>query len=136
MKQSVMNFIKNTLLTTGLTIALLACVALLSGGTCIFVKTIFQVLLANACFHLALRVAGKFESKYFLLEALLDITVIAVVTFLFALLFGWFSSTPAWVLILMVIIIYIIGSAFQTIRVTEDIHSINEILEKRKKNKQ
>lgn len=136
MKQSVIKFIKNTFFTTGITFTLLAFVALLFGGSCIFVKTIFQGLIANACIHLALCITHKFESEFFLLEAILDVTAIITVILLFALLFDWFSSTPAWVIILMVIITYIIGSALRMFRITDDIHSINETLKERKKNKE
>lgn len=135
MKHSLTKFLKNTFLTTGLTLTLLACVALLFGGSCIFVKTIFQGLFANACIHLALKLTGKFESEYFMLEAALDITAIIAIALFSALLFDWFSSTPAWVLIIMVLITYIVGSVFRTFRIKDDIHSINETLIERNKNK-
>lgn len=134
MKHTVIKLLKNTFFTTGVTILLLAFVALLFGGSCIFVKTIFQALFANICIHIALWTTGRFECEFFLLEAVLDITAIIVVILVFAFLFDWFSSTPAWVLIIMVIITYIIGSALRMFRISDDIHSINEMLKANKRN--
>ncbi len=136
MKKAVWTFAKNTFLTTGITISLLAVVAFLFGGSCIFVVTIFQNLLANACIHLAFLLTGKFESKYFLLDALLDVAVVAAIILLFGFVFNWFSSTPIWVLIIMVCITYGIGTCFQVFRAREDIDFINKRLKQRSKEKE
>lgn len=135
MKHFIIKLTKNIFLTTGLTITLLACVAILFGGSCIFVKTIFEVLVANICFHIALLFTCKFESKYYIFDNIIDITTIIIITLLFGLRFDWFSSTPPWILVPMVIIIYTIGSILQVIRIKDDIHFINEKLKQRKNNK-
>ena len=136
MKKAVWTFVKNTFLTTGITISLLAVVAFLLGGSCIFVITIFQNLLANACIHLAFLLTSKFESKYFLLDALLDVAMVAAIILLFGFVFNWFSSTPIWVLIIMVCITYAIGTSFQVFRAREDIDFINKKLKQRSKEKE
>lgn len=136
MKDAIIRFSQNVLLTTGLTILLLACVAFFFGGTCIFVKTVFQGLAANVCFHLAFFFTSKVESKYFLLNSILDLSAIMGIAFVFGRVFDWFSSTPPKVLAFMVIATYVISSLFKVFRVNDDIRLINEKLEERRKNKQ
>jgi len=131
MKRLILIFIRNTFLTTGITLVVLGVVAALYGGSSIFVRTIFENLGANICLHLAFMVTRRFESKYFLIEAAADIAVIAGICLLFGAYFGWFSSTPAGVVVLMVVITYAISSAFQVFRVREDTRYINAKLKQR-----
>jgi len=136
MNRSILKFIRNTFLTTGITLIVLAIVAVLYGGTCIFVRTIFENLGANTCLHLAFMVTRRFESKYFLVDAAVDIAVIAGICLLFGVFFGWFSSTQVGVVVLMVVITYAISSAFQVFRVREDTRYINDKLKQRAKLRQ
>lgn len=118
--KAIADFVKKVLLTTGITLTLLACFAQLAGGTAIYVQTVFQGLLANTFVHLAFLLTTNFESKYFLLDAALDITASAVVILAAGAVFGWFLSTPIWVLLIMTVITYLGCCTFQIVRVKDD----------------
>ena len=135
MKAACIRLIKNTFLTTGLTLFLLAIFAFLSGGSAVFIRTIFQDFAANICIHLILLLSSKFESKYFMLDMAIDISAACFVILVFGAIFDWFSSTPPWILISMVLIIYVLGLGFQIFRVHDDIRFINEKLKKHRDNK-
>lgn len=124
-------FIRNTFLTTGISMFLLACFATVSGGSCIFIATVFQNLMANACIHLGFLFTKQFESSYFLLNASIDVAVTAAIILVFGYFFKWFTSTPPVILLIMVVLVYLFSCAFQIVRVQADIHYINEQLKKR-----
>lgn len=127
-----LKFIRNTLFTTGLSLSLLACFAAFSGGSCIFVNTIFQCLAANACLHIGLMVTTHFTSRFMFVETLVDVLVCTIIILLFGLGFGWFSSTPPVVLVLMVIAVYVISSFVRMHYIREEAKDINERLKKRR----
>lgn len=131
MKTKLFKLLRNTFLTTGLTLSVLACVALLAGGSSIFVITVFQHLLANLCVHLGLLCTGFVESRYLLLDSSLDIAVSCVVIVGFGYLFGWFTSTPIWVLIIMVVVVYGAILVLRIVRTRDDLRFINKTLQER-----
>lgn len=133
MKKKLINLAKNMLITTGLTLILLACFAFIVGGCAIYVKTIFEALLVNVCIQLSYLLTQKIETPYFILDAFIDITPIIIIVLLFGKLFDWFTSTPAWVLIIISIIAYIACFLFQIVRVKDDIDFINEKLSQKRK---
>ncbi len=131
MKQKLFLLVKNTFLTTGLSLCLLSLVAYCMGGCAIFIPTVWQNLFANACIHSTLAILRKWESPYYLLDAAVDITVMSLIVLGVAWLFGWFSSTPHYVLIPMVILLYAAGSVFQVFRVRKELDYINQKLNQR-----
>lgn len=133
MKKRLITFAKNTLITTGFTLILLAGFALVVGGCAIYVKTIFEALLVNVCIQLSYLLTQKIETSYFILDAFIDITSIVIIALLFGKLFDWFISTPAWVLITISIMTYIACFLFQIVRVKDDIDFINEKLSQKRK---
>lgn len=135
MKQKLVALVKNTFLTTGLSLSLLATIAFFMGGSCIYLQTVWQHLLANACVHITLGLLRHWESSYLLLDAAVDIIAGTLLVLGIAWIFDWFSSTPFYIIIPMVITIYSIGSAFQLFRVRQEINIINQKLEKRNANK-
>jgi len=122
----------NIMSTTGITLVVLAAVALLYGGECLFVSTVFEVLIANAAVHLGLIFTSKYENKYPILEALLNITYATAVIVIFGLIFDWYSSTPIGVLLIMVLLIYVIGYFISALGAKEDMEEINRLLRERK----
>lgn len=132
MREKLIRFTKNTFLATGLTLTLLACFAFMVGGCAIYVKTIFEALLANMCIQLVYLLTQNIETSYFILDSAIDISGIIFVVLLFGKIFQWFSSTPIWVLIIISILTYIICFVFQIVRVKDDVHFINEKLRQKK----
>lgn len=120
--------IKNCLATTGMSLVLLAMVAVLYHARFLCIESVFQVLCANILIHAGLALLKQFESKYFIVEILAEIGYILGVLLIAGLLFGWYSSTPAWVLVLMGISVYFLGGLIGVFRIKEDVEYINHQL--------
>lgn len=125
--------IRNWLATTGLSMLLLAAAATAYGGHVIFIPTVFQTGLANMFIHLGLELFKRFESSYFMVEILAEIGYVLAVLILFGYLFGWYESTPLWMLVFMGIVVYFIGCLVDMFRIRNDVDIINEQLQLRKK---
>ena len=123
----------NIMATTGITLVVLALIGTLYGAKFLCISGVFQSLGANIVMHLGFILTGKFESKYPILEAILDISYTIVVLIIFGAVFNWYRSTPIWVLIIMAVIIYSFGCLISIFRMREDVKDINELLQKRKK---
>lgn len=125
--------IRNWLATTGLSLLLLAAVAALYGGCAIFIVTVFQAGLANLIIHLGLELLRRFESSYFLVEIGVEVGYVLAVLVVSGSLFGWYESTPLWVLIFMGIAVYVIGCLVDVFRIRSDVDLINRQLQLRRK---
>lgn len=123
----------NVMATTGITLIILALIGTLYGAKFLFISGVFKSLGANIVMHLGLIITGKFESKYPILEAILDISYTIVVLIIFGAVFNWYRSTPIWILIIMAVIIYSFGCLMSIFRMREDVKAINELLQKRNK---
>jgi hypothetical protein len=124
--------ISNTMATTGLTLVILAVIATLYQARFLYISSVFESLLANFLIHLGLMFAQKFESRFFFLEMLVEISYVLIVLIIAGFLFDWYSSTPIWIVILMGVGIYFISSLINVIRINEDIAFINRELRKQK----
>lgn len=124
--------ITNCLATTGLSLILLALVAILYNASLLCIETILQIAGANILIHAGLNLLKFFESRYFLVEILLETGYVLAVLFIFGAIFGWYSSTPPWVLILMGISVYFIGGLIDIFQVNKDIKIINRQLKNRR----
>lgn len=123
----------NIMATTGITLVVLALIGTLYGAKYLFISSVFQSLGANVVINLGLILTDKFESKNPILEALLDISYTIVVLIIFGAVFNWYSSTPIWILIIMAVFIYLSGCLISIFRMREDVKTINELLNKRRK---
>lgn len=121
----------NTMTTTGITLIVLSLTAVLYGGKYLCISSVFQAVAANAVIHLGLIFTSRYESRYPILEAGLDITYAAVVILFFGYIFNWYGSTPAGALLTMVLFIYIIGCFISIFRAKEDMEEINRLLRRR-----
>lgn len=128
--------IKNCLATTGLTIVLLAVIATFYQARFLLVDSIFQSFAVNALIHAGLILVRKFESIFFLVESLLEIGYVLLILIPACFLFGWYSSTPLWLVILMGIIVYTAGCFINVLRINNDINFINKQLQIRKRRKE
>lgn len=120
--------IKNCLITTALSILLLAAIAAFYHARFLLVAGIFQTLLANIVIHLGLTLLQHFESKYFIVEIFAEIGYVLVILLVSGGIFNWYSSTPVWILVFMGIAIYAVASVFDVFRIRNDIFSINQQL--------
>ena len=128
MKKSILSIMA----TTGVTLVILSTIAILYGGRFLFIKTIFEILLANIIIHYGLKLTGKFESKYVILESIVNISFILIVLISFGYIFDWYISTPLEILVIMAVVVYIIGCIIGSIYVKEDIKTINALIKIRK----
>lgn len=117
--------------TTGITLVVLAIIGMLYGAKFLFISSVFESLGANTLIHLGLLLTKKFESKYFFIEAAVDLGYTIVILIISGAIFNWYTSTPTWILIIMAIVIYTFGCLINLFRVREDIKAINQMLEQR-----
>ncbi len=123
--------IKNTLATTGLTLLVLSGIATIYGGKYLFISSVFESLLVNALIHSGLLLISKLESKYYFVEILYEVAYVFLVLIPSGYLFGWYSTTPLWIVLLMGVIVYACGCFISIFRVTSDVAAINrQILRK------
>jgi len=131
-----MNKIKRTIMyimvTTGMTLMLLAVFAVIIGGKSIYIHTFFEIFAANIVIHLGLILTKKFESSYAILEFLFDVSYMIVVLVAFGLIFNWFSSVPIWYLVIMAVAIYAFGTFINIARIRKEADELNKLLQKRK----
>lgn len=124
--------IRNIMAATGFTLVVLAGIATLYNAAFLSIHSIFQIFGANIVIHFGFILTGKFESKYTILEILLDMSYVIAVLILFGSVFKWFNSTPVWVLISMAVIIYSFGCLINIFHMKDDVGTINKLLEERK----
>lgn len=116
MKKAVWTFCKKHISNNGLTISFAGGGGVSVWGKLYFCSDYFPKPVGECLYSFGLLFTSKFESKYFLLDAFLDVAVVAAIILLFGFVFNWFSSTPIWVLIIMACITYGIGTCFQVFR--------------------
>lgn len=126
--------IRNCFTTTGLTLVILAVIASLYQAKCLFVNSVYQSLFVNIIIHIGLLLLKKFESKYYIIEFIVNIGYVLVVLIGFGFLFKWYSSMPMWLLSLMGITIYLIGCIFNIFKINDDISFINTQLKQNRTN--
>lgn len=125
-------FVINVLATTGLSLILLSVIALFYQAEYLCLQTVFQVFGANAILHFGFLLIRKSEIKWHLAETFFSIATIIILLIVCGFLFDWFSSTPAWLLIPMGFVIYIISAVLDLISMRQDAREINMLIRKRK----
>ena len=132
--------IVNILATTCLTVLSIMTIGLFSYGGfsglidgTVFLPslTFIQVFAVNIIIHCGLFFTRKFESRYAVLEYLLDLSFIIIVLFIFGLIFKWYPDSP-WILAIIAVAVYVLGLFTDIVRVSKDISDINALLKKRK----
>lgn len=115
----------NILATTALTLIILGIFGTAMGGSVLFLNTIFQSLAANILIHVGLKAVRLIESRFILVDLLIEIGYVLLVLIPFGFVFDWYNSTPLWLVLLMGVGIYLIGSAINIIKINKDIEDIN-----------
>jgi hypothetical protein len=124
--------IVNTMFTTGAALVILATFFVIFDLEFILVPTVFQIFGANIVINFGLHVLNKFESRYAILEYLLDISYVIAILVVFGTIFDWFSAIPVWVLVIMAVVIYTFTIIFSMNKIRRDTEKINELLKKRR----
>jgi len=125
--------ITNIMATTGLSVVLLSVIVriLFPEYDLFFSFAVLQIFGANVVIHLGFLVTRKFESKYMILEVILDITYTTIVLIVFGVVFDWFGVTPVYMLIAMAAVINLAAMFLSMARVKEEANTINKLLKKR-----
>jgi len=131
--KAIKKIINDIMFVTGSALVILTVFSLLFKVEISFVPTIFQIFAANIVIIIGLFLRGKFEIRNLILEYLIDISYIIAVLILFGFLFNWFSSIPAWLPIVMAVVIYIFATIFTVTKLRSDAKELNKLLEKHHK---
>ena len=125
----------NIMATTGVSVVVLSIFVriLLPSYDLYFTLAVLQTFCANVVIHLGFLVTRIFESKYVVLELLLDIIYTTIVLVVFGMIFDWFGITPIWVLVVMAIVINLFALFLNMVRIRSEAKSINNLLKKRNK---
>lgn len=125
--------IRNCLATTALSLLLLVTIASIYQAEYLVIVSVFQTFLANIVIHIGLYMLQKFESRYVFIEITVELSYILAVVIGFGYVFGWYSSTPPWILSIMVVILYLAGGMIDVFRIKTDLDQINQELDCRRK---
>jgi hypothetical protein len=122
--------------TTGSALVILAVFLVIFDIGAIPVPTVFQILGANIVINCGIfLLLKKFETRYVLLEYLLDVGYIIIVLVVFGMIFDWYSAISVWVLAVMAVVVYILAITISINKIRRDTREINELLQKRKEKK-
>lgn len=124
----------NMMASTGIILLVLSVVAMMYGGKAICINTIFEVTMLSILIHLGFLVIRRIDIQYPVLEIMTDISYTLIITLIAGAVFRWYRSTPVWVLIVMVFVVYAVGYLIDLYRTKEEVRAINELLQNRKKN--
>lgn len=126
----------NVLATTGLSLLVLSVVALMFDMSFLEIESVFETFAANIIVHIGLLFVQKIEYKYAAVKPVLDIGFIVTVLVVCGAVFGWFTSTPVWVLVVMAVMIYPLSITLNLFRMQQEANEINALLQKyNKKNR-
>ncbi|MGT2948743.1 hypothetical protein [Streptococcus devriesei] len=118
----------NVFATTGLSLLLVALVALCLGAHWLYLVSIFQVLLLNILIHLTILATRQLALTSFLWQALLDIAVIEGLTGLLGLVFNW----NQWLMLVLIgLIMYAVSQILDLFDLNQEAKEINDLIQKR-----
>jgi len=122
----------NIMFTSNAVLVFIAVFAIVTRAGSIYARTIFEVLGANVVIHLGFFLTRKFESRYAILENLLDIGCLLSILGIFAIFFKWYSTVPIWYIFIIAVIVYLFSILLNIARTQRTAKRINELLQKRK----
>lgn len=123
----------NIMATTGITLVVLAVVALCHSATVIFISAVFQALMLNIFIYLGIEVLNRFEYRYSMVETGLKLIYVSVLVLLFGKIFSWYSNLSVGALLLMTIVVFAFCVALDTISIIGEVKIINDLIEQDKK---
>jgi len=132
--KKIKKIINDIMFVTGAALVILTVFSLLFSVEISFVPTVFEIFAADIVIILGLFLRGKFEIRNLILEYLVDISFIIAVLVVFGLIFDWYSAIPAWLLVVMAVIIYLFAMIFSVTKIKKDAEELNKLLKKRQEN--
>ena len=131
--KEIKKIINDIMFVTGAALVILTVFSLLFNVEISFVPTVFEIFAANIVIILGLFLRMKFEIRNLILEYLIDISYIIAVLIVFGLIFDWYSAIPAWLLLVMAVVIYIFATIFTVTKIRKDAEELNKLLLKHQK---
>ena len=123
--------ILNILATTGITLVMLALVALCYGGTVLFISAVFQALGLNVVIYAGIYLMNRFEFRYPILETGLKLVYVLALVLACGWIFGWYENLSGAVLTLMTVVIFGMCMFLDTLSLREEVKEINGLLEEK-----
>lgn len=127
--------ILNIMATTGITLVVLAIVALCYDATVIFINAIFQALFLNIAIYIGLYIMEHFEYKYSIVETGLKLAYVFTLVLASGWIFGWYANMSFVVLCIMTIVIFGICVFLDTMRLIDEVKDINGLIERKVKDR-
>jgi len=131
--KEIKKIINDIMFVTGAALVILTVFSLFFNVEIGFVPTVFEIFAADIVIILGLFLRGKFEIRNLILEYLIDISFIIAVLVVFGLIFDWYSAIPAWLLVVMAVVIYLFAMIFSVTKIKKDAEELNKLLEKHQK---
>lgn len=133
MEINMKKLIVNIFAITGISLTLLSIIALFFRAEWLNILTVPQVVSANAIIYLGITLLRTLELKYFIINILLENTLIAAVLVSFGSVFNWFTSTPVWLLVSMGVVIYFISLLLDLLHMKQEAQEINSLIQNHNK---
>lgn len=123
-------FITNIFATTGVSLVLLALVALYLKAEVLLLVSVFQVFILNILIHLLILLLRQLEWKFFVLQVLLEIIMIESLTLSIGWLFHW--NQPL-MLIFIGLLVYGMSQGLNLFELNQEVQEINQLIQQRKR---
>ena len=119
----------NIMATTGITLVILAMVALCYGATVLFISAVFQALGLNIVIYAGIYLINRLEYRYPVLETGLKLVYVLALVLACGWMFGWYENLSGVVLALMTVAIVGLCVFLDTLSLREEVKEINGLLE-------
>ncbi len=123
----------NIMATTGITLVVLAGIAICYGGTVIFISTVFQALALNIAIYIGIYIMNHFEYRYPILETGLKLLYVIAAVLVSGWIFDWYADLPVVVLVLMTVGIFGACMCLDTLSLRDEVKAINVLIEEKNK---
>ena len=120
----------NIMAATGITLVVLAVVALGYSASFLCIGTVFQALGLNTVIYVGISFLSRPEYHYPIVETALKLSYIIALALLSGRIFGWYSSLSAPVLALMSIVIFGVCVYLDAMNLSSEVKEINGLIEK------
>ena len=124
----------NIMATTGITLVVLAMVAVCYGGTLICISTVFQALLLNIVIYVGIYILDYFEYRYSILDTGIKLIYVIAAALFSGLLFDWYANLPLVMLIVMTVVIFGVCLCLDMLSIRDEVKTINRLLTEKNNN--
>lgn len=124
--------ISNTMFSTGAALVILAVYFLVTGEREMGIQRILEIFGANIVICFGIMFIAKIEIKNIILEYIIHVSYIIAVLLAFGAIFNWYSAVPAWLLVVMAVVIYAFVIVINVLKINKETKEINDLLQKRK----